>query len=1464
MMLPTSDTSLAWLDGTNYQRALKCAHTADATFTLPSTNADTVVTETHGQTLTNKTLRAIDNTIVEATRVFGVDLDLTNTPTTAYGYMRYDQVTNKWKYVDRMQTSAPLSINDGTNTISALVGGTTGTLCAGNDGRFYRYNTFKVSKSPGPGEYSHIIDAVNAVIAAGDASEYNRYIINIDSGTYIEPQLNVPDYTLINGADIYSTIVQHDDIGSHDVTTMGNQCYLRDLTIIGSSAVDSVGVRYTGLDMHGGVPADSTWMQMDHVQIQQCSYCIYLDNLSHAETYLQYVEFYCPYVECIYQTGTHFFDPPANTQPIVNYLNMENTYIYSDDSVMRTVDIHVTGPGSFVRFLIGGITNGKRSDLFDEVPSLLVENEARAQLQTTYISAVGATLGEFAGIGLVAQSGAGIMGTGMLLLNMKKGVVIPNVGAAPSMDLDVMTSSSSTECIRVDHPTAYGNMRGNTKLSKTFVDDANVTISINMYDNDLRASRFMVDSILSGGTSMSTKVDIVQHGYTQDVGLVSGGLLTDGGARTVNFASGVGFISTGGDTLVQQITFSGGALPLPSDNAEYLIVVDSTSTVGYVSSFPHYSDTTKVLLGCVVTGTNQIVAIHNVTPTDKHKHRANKIEHAMWSSFGTLTMSGFGTSLGSDILSMGSGYYTIGSVVHSVAGCSIPSGNYRVVYVDVDSIWKYSAVQTTTITSNDYNPPLTGGIVAIPAGDYAKHSVFVSGDMADGSEMYFVVLAKTTSPLLATIETDSADSSLPTWMYHCAVRVCDIIVHQGGTPTLVSLLITQPNMLINKWNAGSGGGSGGGGTNDHSLLLHLLNDDHPQYLRTDGSRTWTGANDVGGYNMTNVGTINSVSVQAHASRHVPTAADPLPIGSAYCSITVSAISDSSRGVANSFALSDHSHTLDATGVGINTLSGTLSIAKGGTGLTSFNASRMVSTDVGGNLASTVILDIDGTMAANSDTRIPSQKAVVTYVATSAPSYSVPLIITLNDVKLQNSDLAQVTLISTDGTLTANSDTIVPTQKAVKTYVTTVAPTYSSPVVLSGTIVQLQNSAAAQVTSISIDGTFAANSDIIVPTQKAVRTYVASALPILPSYSLPVIISLNDVKLQNSAAAQVTSISIDGTMVADSDTIVPTQKAVRTYVATVAPTYSSPVVLSGTVVQLQNSAAAQVTSISIDGTFVANSDTIVPTQKAVRTYVTSAAPTYGSPVVLSGTVVQLQNSVAAQVTSISIDGTLAANSDVIVPTQQAVRTYVTSVIPTLTASAPVYRVVNDIQLQNSDSVKITSASTDGTLTANSDALLSTQKAIKTYVDAKGGVSSITGTANQVIVSNPTGAVTLSLPQSIGTTSSPTFASINVASVNYDYVVYNVTNRTSNAVLTSTSTTVQILNSGVTQMTLPLYSTMTAGRIFEFWNLTGVNVTIKNNAGGTITTLGSAIYARFLNRNMSTNNWPYFTMNLSVGN
>lgn len=68
----------------------------------------------------------------------------------------------------------------------------------------------------------------------------------------------------------------------------------------------------------------------------------------------------------------------------------------------------------------------------------------------------------------------------------------------------------------------------------------------------------------------------------------------------------------------------------------------------------------------------------------------------------------------------------------------------------------------------------------------------------------------------------------------------------------------------------------------------------------------------------------------------------------------------------------------------------------------------------------------------------------------------------------------------------------------------------------------------------------------------------------------------------------------------------------------------------------------------------------------------------------------------------------------------------------------------------------------TLTAGTSVTLPTSGTILSTANASGNyVSSITGTANQVIASAATGAVTLSLPQSIATTSNVNFGSVSVS-------------------------------------------------------------------------------------------------------
>lgn len=130
----------------------------------------------------------------------------------------------------------------------------------------------------------------------------------------------------------------------------------------------------------------------------------------------------------------------------------------------------------------------------------------------------------------------------------------------------------------------------------------------------------------------------------------------------------------------------------------------------------------------------------------------------------------------------------------------------------------------------------------------------------------------------------------------------------------------------------------------------------------------------------------------------------------------------------------------------------------------------------GSAAGLLDLDTDGTLAANSDTALASQKATKTYADTKIPKATNVTAIT--DTGIADGEIAVFNLsakdirtsnvlISTDGTLAGNADTNVPTEKATKTYADGKIP----------------------VSYLDTDTGLAADSDTKVATQKATKTYV---------------------------------------------------------------------------------------------------------------------------------------------------------------------------------------------------------------------------------------------------------------------------------------------------------------------------------------------------------------------------------------
>ncbi len=200
-------------------------------------------------------------------------------------------------------------------------------------------------------------------------------------------------------------------------------------------------------------------------------------------------------------------------------------------------------------------------------------------------------------------------------------------------------------------------------------------------------------------------------------------------------------------------------------------------------------------------------------------------------------------------------------------------------------------------------------------------------------------------------------------------------------------------------------------------------------------------------------------------------------------------------------------------------------------------------------------DTDVTLAANSDTKYPSQKAIKTY----------------SDLKIP------LTYLDTDTTLAANSDTKLATQKAVKAYADQLLDAANA-MIFKGAIDCSANpnypaASAGYAYRVSVAGKIGGASGINVEigdllicitdgtssgTQAGVgANWIIEQANIDGAVTGPASSVDANIALFNGTSGKIikessVAISTDGTFAANSDAKIPTEKAVKTYTAAYAP------------------------------------------------------------------------------------------------------------------------------------------------------------------------------------------------------------------------------------------------------------------------------------------------------------------------
>lgn len=319
------------------------------------------------------------------------------------------------------------------------------------------------------------------------------------------------------------------------------------------------------------------------------------------------------------------------------------------------------------------------------------------------------------------------------------------------------------------------------------------------------------------------------------------------------------------------------------------------------------------------------------------------------------------------------------------------------------------------------------------------------------------------------------------------------------------------------------------------------------------------------------------------------------------------------------------HSVDATQVGLGNVDNTSDIDKPISTATQ-DALDLKQDDLGFTPEDVANKSTDGTLATNSDTLYPTEQAVKTYADTKEPALG----FTPEDVSNK----------STDGTLASNSDTLYPTEQAVKTYAD-----------------QLIASANAVVYKGVID--CSTNPDY--PAADAGDLYVVSVAGKIGGAS-GVDVESGDILLCNTdgtVTGNQAAVGIYWNVIEKNDTGVvsgpasSTDDNLATFDGVTGKLLQDSGILSSDVSTAVTNSHVQNSDIKLDD---GNANEV--TAADLRSHLDSTS----NPHSVTATQVGLgsvTDDAQLKAADLDIDGTLAANSDTKIPSQQAVKEYVDS-------------------------------------------------------------------------------------------------------------------------------------------------------------------------------------------------------------
>lgn len=664
-------------------------------------------------------------------------------------------------------------------------------------------------------------------------------VIEVAPGTYTEDPFTIPTGVTVK-TDGHGTVTILPSTPTSDLITMEANSRLQGVTIRDVTGSSATAIRVAST---GATPAI-----LDYVTIVNCTEHIVVESDLVA-------------AQAVYRNTRHI-----SGSATVRFLRVESlagndaivrmygaNFFTEDDGTLFEVGLYISGPGS-------------RVDI-----SLLMRST----------TGVGDGILMRDGAELVAQVGSEIEGFNQTLF-------VENIGSAPILRTNtIMVAGSITWDINIEHVGTRGSILAKADVDgKVFV-DTDAPIHLVLFDPDPGHSTGIFvrgDALQADRFDRKANLSKIAREATT-LGLISGGDLTRNSGLTLDISAGTGFLLEPTDLFVKEIAWIDDSILLPA-NSDLYVFASTNSTITTSAAQP--SLTTTILLGRVVTNATDIYFIESTLMS--MQHRANSVETFQREALGPVFASG-GTVAESTInnreLDITEGIRFYGSVIlQTTGGDSVFfDAFYRDGYGD-------HTIVNSQVVDNAFYDDGSGILAAIPTGFFAKHTLYVASDGYE--ELYLQTYSQAVYATIAAAEVGALPTPPP--LFKDAVTLIASLIVEEGNDNLALIVDERPRIGFSASSIST--------TADHNNLLNRgLDSAHTQYLLISGTREMTGPLDMGGFSITDVGTVDGVDVSTHASRHLPNGADPITTDAA---ITITD-STNSAGTANSLARSDHGH-----------------------------------------------------------------------------------------------------------------------------------------------------------------------------------------------------------------------------------------------------------------------------------------------------------------------------------------------------------------------------------------------------------------------------------------------------------------------------------------------------------------------------------------------------------------------------